>query len=179
MTCREIACPEFSSSPQTSFPPPVLTFHALLTKVSLNCSTPHHHPSLLLVQISNILISSFIFLSSVEIPILCCLETSAEWFFSRNYGNNLLDLPELPICFFLLGLLFDPEDGGEMIFRNVGLFPSCMALQLTGPYLFKEIIVYWLLQRLSVWFTKDLQLLETFLALVASPPYCIFSVHGM
>jgi hypothetical protein len=34
---------------------------------------------------------------------------------------------------FLLGLLFYPEDGGDIFFRKVALSPNYTALQLTGP----------------------------------------------
>jgi hypothetical protein len=35
---------------------------------------------------------------------------------------------------FLRGLLFDPEDGGDIFLRNVGLSTTCMALQHRRPY---------------------------------------------
>lgn len=77
---------------------------------------------------------------------------------------------------FLFSFLFGPEDGAKY---------SCETsetLQAVWHYnhrtlLFKEIIVYWLLQRLSVWFTKDLKLLEKFLAFDSSPPCCTFFIQ--
>jgi hypothetical protein len=35
---------------------------------------------------------------------------------------------------FLLGLLFDPEDGDDMFFRRVKLFPIYTALRARTPY---------------------------------------------
>jgi hypothetical protein len=35
---------------------------------------------------------------------------------------------------FLLGLLFDPEDEGDMFLRNIGLSPYYTALQARRPY---------------------------------------------
>jgi hypothetical protein len=35
----------------------------------------------------------------------------------RNRHQEELSL--LPVCYFLLGVLFNPEDGGDMLFRNV------------------------------------------------------------
>jgi hypothetical protein len=34
---------------------------------------------------------------------------------------------------FLLGLLFDPEDGGDMFFQNVGLYQNYTVLKFTRP----------------------------------------------
>jgi hypothetical protein len=35
---------------------------------------------------------------------------------------------------FLLGWRFDPEDGGDMLPRNIALFPNYTALQGRSPY---------------------------------------------
>jgi hypothetical protein len=37
---------------------------------------------------------------------------------------------------FLLALMFDPENGGNMFLRNVDLFPNYTVLQSRGPLLF-------------------------------------------
>jgi hypothetical protein len=35
----------------------------------------------------------------------------------------------------LLGLLFGPEDGGDIFLQNIGLIPNYTALQPTRPFL--------------------------------------------
>jgi hypothetical protein len=34
----------------------------------------------------------------------------------------------------LLGFHFDPEDGGDMLLRNIWVSPNYMALKFTRPY---------------------------------------------
>jgi hypothetical protein len=42
-------------------------------------------------------------------------------------------MPTASVCF-MLGSLFNPEDGGDMILRNVGIFPNYGVLQFRIPY---------------------------------------------
>jgi hypothetical protein len=54
---------------------------------------------------------------------------------------------------FLLGLLLDPEDGGDMFLRNIWLSPNYMALRRRGSsaYLLlvylTTLLIAWIVQR--------------------------------
>jgi hypothetical protein len=47
-----------------------------------------------------------------------------------QFGERVLSLLTASPVFWL-GLLFDPEDGGDMFFPNAGLSPNCKELQPT------------------------------------------------
>jgi hypothetical protein len=56
----------------------------------------------------------------------CISETA--WRFIETYFLHLRCRLAPTSTGFLLGLLFYPEDGGDILLRNVGLSPNCMAL---------------------------------------------------
>jgi hypothetical protein len=62
---------------------------------------------------------------------------------SKKPKNNWKTKPSLPLAFvsFLLRLFFEPEDGNDMILRNVGFHPNCTTLQPQKTVLF-IIIIY-------------------------------------
>jgi hypothetical protein len=51
----------------------------------------------------------------------------------ETYLNPQLSLPPVSLDF-LLGLLFHPEDGGDMFLRYIRLPPNYKASQLRRPY---------------------------------------------
>jgi hypothetical protein len=53
----------------------------------------------------------------------------------RTFRRNASTLAcSLILHAILLGLLFDPEDGGDMFLRIVRLFPNCMVLEPLRPF---------------------------------------------
>jgi hypothetical protein len=51
---------------------------------------------------------------------------------------------------FLLSLLVDPEDGGDIFFRNIGLFLNYTALQLGRPHCLYFVVVLYMYERGSL-----------------------------
>jgi hypothetical protein len=79
-----------------------------------------------------------LYLKEKLLPVFNAVEFGDSQTFRRNISPPSSERKNKPSkkpasAGFLLGLVFTPEGGSDMVSRNVGLLPNCTALQAGRP----------------------------------------------